>query len=101
MANPSIFRKLLLVIAVASTLVVVAFGGASFYRKAQTFQPLGFTAVDEAGHWRVNAVTGAESPLVVGDQILLINGQGHGELADPAAALRLRCRAQSMQFAAN
>jgi two-component system NtrC family sensor kinase len=90
MANPKLSRKLLLVVAVALTLVVVAFGSASFYRRAQAFQPLGFTAIDEEGHWRVTAVTAAESPLEIGDQIILINGQGHGELADPRAALRLR-----------
>jgi PAS domain S-box-containing protein len=90
MANPSVFRKLLLLVAVSLTLVAVAIGGASFYRKAQTFQPLGFTAVDEEGHWRVTAVTVADSPLQVGDQIVLINGQGHGELADPGTALRVR-----------
>lgn len=90
MATSPFLRKLLLVAALALTLLVVAFGGASFSRKVATFQPLGFTTVDEAAAWRVTAVTAPGSPLQVGDRIVLIDGRGHGELADPGVALRLR-----------
>ncbi len=83
-------RKRSLMGAVVLAILVVAVGGVSFHRKAQTFQPLGFEASPEVGAWRVVRVDSPASPLRAGDQILAINGQAVGELADPAAALRSR-----------
>ena len=67
---------------------VVAFAGLSFSRKAQTFQPLGFEGVDRGAFWQVTSVETLDSFLQSGDQILLVNGQEYGELADPARLLR-------------
>ena len=81
-------RPYLLLAALVVAAAVVAFAGLSFSRKAQTFQPIGFEAVDRGGSWQVESVTGEPSELTVGDQILLINGQEYGQIQDPAALLR-------------
>jgi len=81
-------RPHLLIAALVLAAAVVAFAGLSFSRKAESFQPLGFEALDRGGSWEVTAVTTESSGLQVGDQILLINGQEYGQLADPTANLR-------------
>ena len=70
--------------------MVIAFAGLSFSRKASSFQPLGFSADDKGAFWQVTAVDNEDGGLLVGDQILLINGQEFGQLADPTGALRQR-----------
>ncbi len=79
-----------LIAALVLTALVIAFAGLSFSRKAASFQPLGFTAEDRGAYWQVTAVDHGDRGLRVGDQILLINGQEFGQLADPTAALRQR-----------
>lgn len=54
--------------------VVVALGSASFIRKVDTFQPLGFEGRLSAGSWLVTAVEPGRG-LEVGDRILLVNGR--------------------------
>ena len=68
----------------------IAYAGLSFSRKASSFQPLGFSADDKGAYWQVTAVEHEDSGLLVGDQVLLINGQEFGQLADPTGALRQR-----------
>jgi PAS domain S-box-containing protein len=80
----------LLITAVLLAALVIAFAGLSFSRKAQSFQPLGFTASDRGSSWQVTAVSAPDSDLRPGDQVLLINGQEIGQLASPSTALRQR-----------
>ena len=86
--TPTRARPLIAALILAA--LVIAFAGLSFSRKASSFQPLGFAADDKGAFWQVTAVDHDDSGLLVGDQILLINGQEFGQLADPTGALRQR-----------
>ena len=88
MTSKSNARPYLLIAALVLAAAVVTFAGLSFSRKAQTFQPIGFEAADQGGSWEILSVTGAETGLQVGDQVLLVNGQEYGQLSDAAALLR-------------
>ncbi len=88
MAVKSNTRPHLLLAALVLAAVVVAFAGLSFSRKAQTFQPIGFEAMDRGGSWEVTAITSEPSDLQVGDQILLINGQEYGQIPDASVLVR-------------
>ena len=86
--TPTRARPLIAALVLAA--LVIALAGLSFSRKASSFQPLGFTAEDRGAFWQVTSVDHDESGLLVGDQILLINGQEFGQLGDPTGALRQR-----------
>jgi two-component system NtrC family sensor kinase len=88
MATLSKARPYVLFAALLLAVAVVAFAGLSFSRKAQTFQPLGFEAIDRGGSWEIQSVTDEQGGLLPGDQILLINGQEYGQIANPADLLR-------------
>lgn len=88
MISKSNARPYLLIAALVLAATVVAFAGMSFSRKAQTFQPVGFEAVDRGGSWEVLTVSAEQSGLQSGDQILLINGQEYGQIPDAAALVR-------------
>ena len=88
MESRSNARPHLLIAALVLAAAVVAFAGMSFSRKAQTFQPLGFEAVDRGGSWEILQVSDGASDLQAGDQILLINGQEYGQLPDPEGIVR-------------
>ena len=88
MTSQSKARPYLLIAALALAAAVVAFAGLSFSRKAQTFQPIGFEAIDRGGSWQIESVADGQSDLLPGDQILLINGQEYGQIADPDALVR-------------
>ena len=75
-------RQVGLVLALVLATVVVTVGGLSSYQKIQTFQPLGFAVVEEGGSWLVTELSDAGSDLQLGDQILLINGDGPGSIDD-------------------
>jgi two-component system NtrC family sensor kinase len=81
-------RPRLLIAALILAAAVVAFAGLSFSRKAQTFQPIGFEAIDRGGSWEIQSVAGGPGALQVGDQILLINGQEYGQISNPEAHVR-------------
>jgi PAS domain S-box-containing protein len=86
--TPTRARPLIAALILAA--LVIAFAALSFSRKATSFQPLGFSADDKGAYWQVTAVEHEDSGLLVGDQILLINGQEFGQLADPTGSLRQR-----------
>ena len=88
MPQRSSTRPQILIAALVLAAAVVAFAGLSFSRKAQTFQPLGFGGVDRGAFWQVTSVDSVDSALLPGDQILLINGQEFGQIADPKGLLR-------------
>lgn len=86
--TPTRARPLIAALILAA--LVIAFAGLSFSRKASSFQPLGFSADDKGAYWQVTAIDHEDSGLLIGDQILLINGQEFGQLGDPTSALRQR-----------
>lgn len=86
--TPTRARPLIAALILAA--LVIAFAGLSFSRKASSFQPLGFSADDKGAYWQVTAIDHEDSGLLIGDQVLLINGQEFGQLADPTSALRQR-----------
>jgi hypothetical protein len=69
-----------LVLAIVLAGLVVAIGGVSSYRKIESFQPVGFDAHVDGGRWVVDTVAAPSTGLRRGDQILLVNGQGYGQL---------------------
>jgi PAS domain S-box-containing protein len=78
-------------------LALIALGAAtaSFLRKVESFQTLGFEAEATAGQWLITSVddaaSGLESPaLVPGDNILLVNGEPAASIAELGVALRAR-----------
>ena len=75
--------------AVLLAAVVVVAGGASLLRTTAGFQPLGFAAEAQPGSWLVTAADPG-SPLVPGDRILQIDGEGYGRIAEFEEALRRR-----------
>jgi len=88
MPRKSQARPQLMIAALILAAAVVAFAGLSFSRKAQTFQPVGFEAVDRGTYWQVETVDTESSSLLPGDQILLINGQELGRIGDPEGLIR-------------
>ncbi len=79
--------------AVLLAAVVVAAGGASLLRTMAGFQPLGFEVDAQQGSWLVTAATPG-SPLVPGDRILQIDGEGYGRIAEFEEALRRRANSE-------
>jgi signal transduction histidine kinase len=79
--------------AVLLAAVVVVAGGASLLRTAAGFQPLGFEVDAQQGSWLVTAAS-AGSPLVPGDRILQIDGEGYGRIAEFEEALRRRANSE-------
>lgn len=88
MMSRSNARPYLLIAALVLATAIIAFAGLSFSRKAQTFQPVGFEAVDRGGSWEVLTVSSELSKLESGDQVLLINGQEYGQIPDASALIR-------------
>ena len=81
--------KLAFAVALVATTVVLVLGTASFQRRVDAFQPLGFeTRPTAAGPLEVTAVTSPGVAVEVGDQILLAGGSE----ATHAVALRSRLR---------
>ncbi len=83
-------RTLLLAAAVLLGAGVSLIGAVSSWRKVESFQPLGFTAVPRGGHWLVTSVEDSETLLARGDQILLVGGREAGQISDLGAILRRR-----------
>jgi signal transduction histidine kinase len=78
-----------LVPAVVLAAVVVVAGGASLLRTTADFQPLGFDVDAQQGSWLVTTAAPG-SPLLPGDRILQIDGEGYGRIAEFEEALRRR-----------
>src|SRR5690242_15746097 len=83
--------RLLLALLLAAAAVV--WGGLSFQRKVETFQPLGFQAEVPGGFARVSRVESTGTALRPGDQILLIDGAE--VTAAPDLARRLKAKEES------
>ncbi|MDX1501930.1 MAG: ATP-binding protein [Thermoanaerobaculia bacterium] len=83
-----------LALAVLLAALLVALGGASLYQKVESFQPLGFEARADAGRWLVTRVDEPDSELRIGDELLLINGEGVGQLDELGGALRARAESE-------
>ena len=88
------------VLAVLLVLALVAMGAAaaSFLRKVESFETLGFEAEANAGQWLITSVDAeqAERPsgLRSGDEVLLVNGEPATSVAALGEALRLRQRSE-------
>ncbi len=54
---------------------VAVIGGTSFHRRAETFQPLGFTLAFLEGTQQVVQVTDPATGLEIGDRVVLANGE--------------------------
>ena len=90
--KPSHTLRLTLALLLAALAVVS--GGLSFYRKVQSFQPLGFTARVPGPVARVLTVPSPGTALRPGDEILLADG---GEIAGAAElGKRLKGRPESL-----
>jgi two-component system, NtrC family, sensor kinase len=85
-----------LCLAVLLTATVIGLGGLSFQRKVDTFQPLGFEVREVAGHFEVVRTTDPASPLLSGDQILLVEGREVGTLAGLRAELRRQASSETL-----
>ena len=83
--------RLLLALLLAAAAVV--WGGLSFQRKVETFQPLGFQAEVPGGFARVGRVEDRGTALRPGDQILLVDGAE--VTAAPDLARRLKAKEES------
>jgi len=82
-------RTLKLTLSLLLAAAAVAFGGLSFYRKVQSFQPLGFVARMEAsGAARVVAVDDPRTGLIAGDQLFLATLPEAGTEADLVHVLK-------------
>lgn len=81
-------RLLFLGLALLLALLVAGLGSASFQRKVESFQPLGFTAEAAQGVWRVSEVADPRIGLSVGDEILMAHGQAVGSRDRLAEVLR-------------
>ena len=89
-------RPQILVAALVLAAAVVAFAGLSFSRKAQSFQPIGFQGSDRGAYLQVDEVDTAETGLLPGDRILLLNGQEYGQLTEPEKVLRRHAETELM-----
>ncbi|HEV7518043.1 MAG TPA: hypothetical protein VGR07_17225, partial [Thermoanaerobaculia bacterium] len=67
-------RTLKLFLSLLLAAVAVALGGLSFYRKVQSFQPLGFTARMPGGAAWVETVENPGTGLRPGDRVLVVDG---------------------------
>ena len=79
--------------AVILAALVVTAGGASLLRTIAGFQTLGFEAQQQQASWLVTAASPG-SELAVGDQILQIDGEGYGRIADFEEAVRRRANSE-------
>ncbi len=86
-------RPLRLLLAVLLAAAAVVWGGLSFERKVETFQPIGFQAEVPGGFARVTRVEDAGTALRPGDQILLVDGAE--VTAAPELARRLKAKDES------
>lgn len=86
MTTPS-RRRVFLTVAVLAAVWVVVLGSVSLLRKVDSFQPLGFTAHADGATWRVDAVGSAETGLIAGDRIVLVNASEARNVDDLRAAL--------------
>lgn len=82
--------KILVAISLSLALIVVAAATASFLRKVESFESLGFEAEAHAGHWLVTEVEAELVGLEAGDQILLVNGEPAAGVTELRQALRQR-----------
>lgn len=78
----------LVIVGVVLAMVVVAIGGLGIVRKIESFQPLGFAAQANQGHWLVLRVDDPTTALAANDRIVLINGAETASLTNPADLLR-------------
>lgn len=81
-------RSRTLSIAIILAVVVIAAGVSSLQRNLETFQPTGFEAQHETGHWLVTRVDSPDSSIHSNDKILLVNGVDSGQISGIAEALR-------------
>lgn len=81
-------RTLKLLLSLLLAAAAVTFGGLSFYRKVQSFQPLGFVARIEGGAARVVEVADPRTGLVPGDRVFLAATADAGTAADLARTLK-------------
>lgn len=87
-------RALKLSLSLLLAAAAVILGGLSFYRKVQTFQPLGFTARMPGGAARVESVVDRRTGLLPGDRVLLVDGVEVA--AEPDFARHLESKAESL-----
>ncbi|MDX1642973.1 MAG: hypothetical protein R3244_01305, partial [Thermoanaerobaculia bacterium] len=87
-------RNILLVAALLLAVAVVVTAGASFARKVQTFRVMGFEAEPRAGHWLVTDTEIDGVGVTPGDQLLLVNGEAIGDLAELRRELTRRERSE-------
>lgn len=64
-----------LILCVLLAALVIALGSVSFQRKLERFQPLGFEFQETTNQFQILRVTAADSPLLPGDRVLLVNGR--------------------------
>jgi two-component system NtrC family sensor kinase len=81
-------RTLKLSLSLLLAAAAVALGGLSFYRKVQSFQPLGFTARMPGAAARVETVEDRGTGLLPGDRVLLADGAEVAAEADFAQHLQ-------------
>ncbi len=74
-------RYRFLSLALFLVILLAGLGGTSFQHKVDAFQPLGFEVVAQAGACRVIGASGPATGLVVGDDILMVQGR---QFTDPA-----------------
>ncbi len=79
--------------AVLLAAVVMVAGGASVLRTMAGFQPLGFEVEAQPGSWLVTLAPPG-SPLIPGDRILQIDGEGYGRIAEFEESLRRRATSE-------
>ena len=82
--------KSLTAISLALALIVIGAATASFLRKVESFEAVGFEAQAQAGHWLVTQAGPDAGDLESGDQILLINGEPASAVTELRQALRQR-----------
>jgi two-component system NtrC family sensor kinase len=87
------FRRGLPALAVLLALSVLTLGAASFLRKMESFQPIGFQAHHDRGVWRVESVADPSTGLQPDDQILAVNQNSPDTSRE--LATNLRSKAQS------
>ncbi|MEA2695032.1 MAG: two-component system, NtrC family, sensor kinase [Acidobacteriota bacterium] len=87
-------RTLKLSLSLLLAAAAVVLGGLSFYRKVQSFQPLGFTARMPGGAAWVETVEDRGTGLLRGDRVLSADGNELG--AEPDFARHLKGKAESV-----
>jgi len=84
------FRRGLSTVAVLLAVGVLTLAAASFLRKLDTFQPIGFQAARDRGVWRVGTVTDSATGLKPGDEILAVNQNAPNNHRELDSSLRAR-----------